>query len=72
MSTTSVGQGGLLDPPGSLSAAEAEPKAHWRLALLALFYKNASLYKKNYVSNICQILTPLLCLCFTIIVRVLV
>lgn len=38
--------------------------------MTALLYKNATLYRKNYCSNLCQILTPLLCLAFTIVVRV--
>jgi hypothetical protein len=38
---------------------------------MALFYKSAIIYKKNYSSNICQLITPIICIAFTIAVRVL-
>jgi hypothetical protein len=40
-------------------------------SLMALFYKNLTIYKKNYCSNICQLLTPILCIAFTVAIRVL-
>jgi hypothetical protein len=40
-------------------------------SLLALFYKSVTIYKKNYCSNICQLITPVICIAFTIAVRVL-
>jgi hypothetical protein len=34
-----------------------------------MFYKNKAIYKQNYCSNLCQLITPLLCILFTITVR---
>ena len=39
--------------------------------LKALAYKSAKLQQKRYCSNICQIITPMLCIMFTLVVKML-
>lgn len=36
----------------------------------ALFYKSAKIQQRSICSNVCQIITPLLCVAFTLIVKI--
>ena len=40
-----------------------------RSSLRALLYKSAKLQQHNICANICQVLTPLLCVLFTLVIR---
>ncbi len=43
-----------------------------RASLKALNYKSLKLQSRNYSSNVCQIITPLICLLFTVFCRIIV
>ncbi len=36
----------------------------------ALFYKSAKIQQRSFCSNFCQIITPLLCVAFTLVVKI--
>lgn len=40
-----------------------------RSSMKALLYKSAKIQQRNCCSNICQIITPLLCVAFTLVVQ---
>ena len=41
----------------------------WKTSLKALLYKSIRIQQRNICSNICQIITPLLCVLFTLVVK---
>ena len=41
-----------------------------RSSLYSLMYKSTKIQLKNYCSNICQVLTPLLCVLFTLVIQI--
>lgn len=42
----------------------------WKTSVKALLYKSVKIQQRNICANICQIITPLLCVLFTIMVKV--
>lgn len=41
----------------------------WKSSMKALLYKSAKIQQRSMCSNICQIITPLLCVAFALIVK---
>ena len=56
---------------GSPTRIIPESKITWKTNLKALLYKSIKVQQRNYCANICQIITPLLCVAFTLFVKTL-
>lgn len=54
---------------GSPTYIIPQSKITWKTNLKALFYKSTKVQQRNYCANICQIITPLLCVAFTMVVK---
>ncbi len=54
---------------GSPNDHRAVSNINWKTSMRALFYKSAKIQQRSLCSNICQIITPLLCVGFTLVVQ---
>ena len=54
---------------GSPTLAKPISRITWKTSLRALLYKSARIQQRNICSNICQIITPILCVLFTLVIK---
>lgn len=55
---------------GSPSERKLISNINWKTSMKALMYKNIKIQQRSMCSNFCQIAGPLLCVAFTLIVKI--